>query len=372
MKKHLLFVDEDTNVLEGLRRVLRTLQHDWEMHFAASGAEALRIMEAMPMEIVIADAGVPDMNGLQLLEQVMNHFPNTIRMLFSGNPDSDLIMKSIAVTHQYLPKPCSPEMLISIITQAAESKTFLQNENLKVLVSKLGALPSVPALYREISNELQSPEASINRIGDIISQDPSMAAKILQLANSAFFGRRQSVSKIPAAVSYLGLDRVAKLLLAIQAFEEFMPPMSGLISVEEIWAHSNKTAVRARKIAEEQQASKNTADDAFTAGLLHDIGKLILASRFPEEYTEATKQAIASQNPLWMMEREFFSATHAEIGAYLLAIWGLPNPIVNATAFHHTPAATTEEGFSVLTAVHIADILENFADTRSNAPLYSN
>jgi putative nucleotidyltransferase with HDIG domain len=365
VKKRLLFVDDDANVLEGLRRVLRGQRDEWDMHFAGSGAEALLIMEATPMDIIIADISMPGMNGVQLLEHVMDRYPNIIRMIFSGHSESDLLMKSVAVTHQYLSKPCNPEILKSIITQASESKTFLQNENLKNLISRLGALPSMPALYREISKELKSPEASINKIGEIISHDPSMAAKILQLANSALFGRRHSISKIATAVSYLGLDHVAKLLLAIHAFEELMPTVSGLISVEELWMHSNNTAMGAKKIAEEQHASDNIIDDAFTAGLLHDIGKLIFASRFPEEYAIVIKKAIESQNPLWIVEREIFLADHAEVGAYLLAIWGLPTPIVDATAFHHNPSATTNGGFCALTAVHAADTLDNLADSHS-------
>jgi putative nucleotidyltransferase with HDIG domain len=365
MKKRLLFVDDDINVLEGLRRTLRSQRDKWDMHFAGSGVEALQILETTPMDIVIADITMPGMNGIQLLEHVMDRFPNIIRMILSGYAESDLIMKSVAVTHQYLSKPCNPDILKSIITQAAESRTFLPNENLSSFVSKLGALPSVPILYREVTKELQSPEASLNKVGDIISQDTSMAAKILQLANSAFFGRRHSMSKITAAVAFLGLNCVAKLLLAIHAFEEFMPAVSGLISIEELWEHSSHTAIRAKMIAIEQHASDNITDDAFTAGLLHDIGKLILASRFPEEYATATKRAIASQNPLWVVEREIFSATHAEVGAYLLAIWGLPKSIVAATAFHHNPSATTEDGFCALTAVHAADTLENLTAGRS-------
>jgi putative nucleotidyltransferase with HDIG domain len=365
MKKRLLFVDDDVNVLEGLRRVLRNQRVEWDMHFAESGAEALQMLETMSIDIVISDISMPRMNGIQLLEQVMVHYPNIIRMIFSGRSESDLIMKSVAVTHQYLSKPCNPDILKSVIAQAAESKAFLQNENLKSLISKLGALPSVPALYCEISKELQSPEASINKVGEIISQDPSMAAKILQLANSAFFGRRHSMSKVSAAVSYLGLNHVAKLLLAIHAFEEFVPAVNGLISVEEIWAHSNHTAQQAKKIAEEQHASDKMIDESFSAGLLHDIGKLILASRCPEEYAGAAKRAIENKNPLWVEERETFSATHAEIGAYLLAIWGLPNPIVDAAAFHHNPTAATEDGFSALSAVHAANTIVCLAESHS-------
>jgi putative nucleotidyltransferase with HDIG domain len=365
VKKHLLFVDDEINVLEGLRRMLRGQQNEWDMHFAGSGAEALIIMETTPMDIIIADITMPGMNGIQLLEQVTDRYPNIIRMILSGYAEVDLIMKSVAVTHQYLSKPCNPEILKSAITQAVESKSFLQNENLKNLISKLGALPSIPALFNEISKELQSPEASINKVGKIISHDPSMAAKILQLANSAFFGRRHNMSNITAAVSYLGLDHVTKLLLTIHAFEEFVPAVNGLISVEELWRHSNNTAIQAKKIAEEQLACGNMTDDAFTAGLLHDIGKLIFASRCPEEYATAARMAKENASPLWVVEREIFSATHAEVGAYLLAIWGLPNPIVEAVAFHHNPASTTGESFSALTAVHAADVFENLSESRS-------
>jgi putative nucleotidyltransferase with HDIG domain len=363
MKRRLLFVDDDINVLEGLRRVLRNQQDGWEMHFARSGAGALDLMDTTAIDIIIADISMPDMDGIQLLEQVMARHPTILRMIFSGRPDSDLVIRAIAVTHQYLSMPCSPELLVSIIRQAAESRAFLPNEYLQHLASKLGVLPGVPALYRQLVRELQSREASIARVGEIISQDPSMAAKILQLANSAFFGRRHSISSIGVAVSYLGLDRVAKLILAIHAFEAFIPPVSALISVEKLWAHSNRTAIRARNIAEEQHASKSVTDDAFTAGLLHDIGKLVLACRFPEDYAAATKKATERQHPLWVVERDVLFATHAEVGAYLLSIWGLPDKIIEAIAFHHTPTAMGTEGFSALTAVHAADMLENLAES---------
>jgi HD-like signal output (HDOD) protein len=364
MSKSLLFVDDDVNILDGLRRVFRSERARWDMHFARSGAEALEIMGKIPIDIIISDINMPGMDGIRLLENVMDLHPGTIRMILSGRSDADLIMKAVAVTHQYLSKPCDPEILKSVIAQAEQSKTFLQNENLKNLISKLGALPSVPALFREISKELQSPEASANKIGEIISRDPSIAAKVLQLANSAFFGRRHSVSKITEAVSYLGMKCMAELLLAIQAFAQFQPK-SWAFSIEELWMHSNSTALRAKRIAEEQNASGQTKDDSFTAGLLHDIGQLVLASRLPEEYTEAATRAVKNQTPQWLAEREIFSATHAEVGAYLLAIWGLPNPIVDAAAYHHYPAAIIKNEFCALTAVHAAEALEYPGDNGS-------
>ena len=365
MKSRLLFVDDDANVLDGLRRVLRSQRDEWDMHFAGSGAEALQIMDLHPIDIIITDISMPVMNGVELLENVMDRYPETIRMILSGRSESDLFMKAVAVTHQYLSKPCNPAILKSAIAQATESKIFLQDENLKSLISNIGALPSVPRLYREVSQELKSPEASLNKIGEMISSEPAMAAKVLQVANSAFFARRHGISKISEAVSYLGLDRVAQLILAIHAFSEFKPAESGSFPIEQLWTHSNSTAARAKQIAEDQHASAKTADDAFTAGLLHDIGKLILAGRFPEEYATTMTKAITDQIPLYLAERETFSVTHAEVGAYLLAIWGLPNPIVDAVAYHHNPTTIPVQSFSALTAVHAADTLEYMADSEA-------
>jgi putative nucleotidyltransferase with HDIG domain len=362
MKKRLLFVDDDLNILDGLRRVLRNQRDQWDMHFAGSGAEALQILEGRPIDIIIADISMPAMNGIELLEHVMDSYPGTIRMILSGRSELDLTAKAVAVTHQYLSKPCDPEILKSVIEQTEGSTTLLQNEQLKCLVAKLGALPSLPLLFREVSKELQSPEASISKAGEIISRDPSMAAKILQLANSAYFGRRRNLSKVTEAVSYLGIDRVAQLLLAISAFAEFRPAETSSFSIDGLWTHSNSTAMRAKEIAEKQHAPCQTKEDAFTAGLLHDIGKLVLASRLPVEYSKTVQRAESNRMPLWLAEREDFSASHAEVGGYLLGIWGLPNEIVDAAAFHHNPPASVSQDFSVLTAVHAADTIEHLAE----------
>ncbi len=359
MNKSVLFVDDDINILNGFRRVFRRQRNEWDMYFVDSGASAIEIMRSRSIDIIITDINMPIMNGIQLLVKVANFWPGTIRMVLSGRSDSDLIMESVAVTHQFLTKPCNPETLISIIRQTDRSKEFLHSEELKNLVAQLGALPSLPLLYQEINEELKDPDVSIKKVGEIISRDPGMAAKILQLANSAFFGRRKEVSNISEAVSYVGLNRVDQLILALCAFTELSPVESDSFSLEEIWSHSNSIALGAKKIAEDQRASNTVRDDSFTAGLLHDIGKLVLANKIPEAYSEAVTKSKADGIPLWLAEQETYSSTHAKVGAYLLAIWGLPDPIVVATAYHHNPSATYVPEFCALNAVHTADTLES-------------
>jgi putative nucleotidyltransferase with HDIG domain len=189
-----------------------------------------------------------------------------------------------------------------------------------------------------------------------------MAAKVLQLVNSAFFARRRAVSNITEAVSFLGIKRVADLVLAVETFNQFKSANAGFFSIDELWEHSNSTAMNARKIAEDQHASGQIVDESFTAGLLHDIGQLVLASRFMEEYSDVILAARNRGVPLWIVEREIYSATHAEVGAYLLAIWGLPGSIVNAVAYHHSPSATKTQKFSALSAVHAASSIEKMAN----------
>jgi putative nucleotidyltransferase with HDIG domain len=366
MKKSILFVDDNPSILDGLRRVLRNQREAWDMSFIGSGAEALRLMETKAIDIIISDINMPEMDGIQLLTNVQNSHPSTIRMILSGQAQEGTILKAVAVTHQFLAKPCDAEHLIAVISQAGESELLLQNETLKGFISKLGALPSVPAVFCKISKELQASEPSIHRIAELISQDPSMAAKVLQLVNSAFFARRRAISNIAEAVAFLGIKRVADLVLAVEAFNQFKSSDVGIFSIEELWEHSNFSAMSARKIAEEQHASSQIVDESFTAGLLHDIGQLVLASRFPQEYSDIIRTARNRGVPLWIIERETYAATHAEVGAYLLSIWGLPSSIVNAVAYHHSPSATKNQTFSALSAVHAASSIEKLAKAESS------
>jgi putative nucleotidyltransferase with HDIG domain len=206
-----------------------------------------------------------------------------------------------------------------------------------------------------MEEELRSPEPSIQKVGQIIERDPSMTAKILQLSNSAFFGLRRSISKPADAVAYLGLDRIQILFLAMHAFSQFTPPVTSAFSIERLWEHSISTAALAKSIVREEEASTGIAEDAFTAGLLHDIGKLMLACRLTERHTEAMTLARMKAIPLWVAEQQVLSVSHAEIGAYLLGLWGLPDTIVEAAAYHHHPSDCPNNTFCALTALHAAD-----------------
>ena len=365
MKTQILFVDDERNVLEGLQRMLRVFRNEWDMHFALSGPAALDIMATKPIDIIVADMRMPEMNGAQLLTEVMKRHPSTIRIVLSGHAGQDLIMRSVGVAHQYLSKPCDPETFKSTVMRATQLRSLLEDAGLKSLISQLGSLPSLPSTYHQLADELRSPEASIQKVAQIVSQDPAMTAKILQLANSALFGRLREVSDPCDAVSYLGLERIQHLFLSLHAFSHFESAKWGGLSIECVWEHSMAVAAISRRISELARTDKWIANASFTAGLLHDIGKLTLASRLPSRYQKATSAAQTLHAPQWQVERKSMGASHPEVGAYLLALWGLPNPIVEAVAFHHYPSQSLGRTVSPLTMVHVANALVHACQTGS-------
>jgi HD-like signal output (HDOD) protein len=355
MKQQILFVDDERNILEGYQRMFRPLRDEWDTHYAVSGSEALEIMNATPIDLIITDMRMPKMNGAELLHIVTKRHPSVIRIVLSGNADSAAMMELVGVAHQFISKPCNPEIFESIIRNVLSFRSFLADDNLKKTLSQMDAVPCLPALYIEMTEELQSPEPSLQKVGQIIARDCSMTARILQLANSPFWGLRRTISSAAEAVSYLGLEPVQLLFLSIRPFSQSSLPKTSSCSIELLWEHGLSTATLAKTIACEEEASDMIAEEAFTAGILHDMGKVVLACTFPERYAEAVNLAQKSAIPLWLAEQQILSVTHAEVGAYLLGIWGLPDSIVEAVAYHHRPMECTNNIFCALTALHAAD-----------------
>ena len=352
----LLLVDDEPLVLQGLQRTLRTMSKEWHMEFACGGKEALARLAAAPYDVIITDARMPEIDGTKLLREVQKLYPETIRIVLSGQSSRRALFEFIGLCHQYLSKPCDAADLKAKVTNAVQLRELLTNPAVKSAVSGLCCVPSLPALYQEITKELENPEPSLARVAEIISKDAGMTAKILQLTNSALLGIRFPVSDPLQAVSLLGLELIRALVITIHIFAPFEKVELAELDIGQLWKHLLATAKLSRAIAQAERAPKQILDDSFTAGLLHCLGKLALASTMPDVYREILRQAKAGK-PLTHAERERLRCSHAEIGAYLAGIWGLPNPIVEAIAWHHTPQASGGNSFSPLIAVYAADRL---------------
>jgi len=357
MKKHILFVDDEPNVLQGLQRMLRPLRDEWEMAFVNSGAEALAYLAQAPVDVIVSDMRMPGMDGAQLLTEVMHRHPEVVRIVLSGQATQEVVMKAVGPTHQYLAKPCDPESLKALVNQTSELRELLTDATLKGLVAGMKSLPSLPSLFLEIVDALKTEEVSIQQVARIIAKDVGMTAKILQLVNSAFFGLRRRVDDLSRAISLLGFDTIKSLVLSLHVFSQCEQTTLRKYALHTLWDHSFATGACARLIARLEKQAQDTIDAAMTAGMLHDCGKLALATNLPELYGQAVTLAQNQNLPAWEAERATFGATHAEVGAYLLGIWGLPNTIVEALAFHHCPSHSTEKTLRPLTVVHVADAL---------------
>lgn len=357
MKKRILFVDDELLVLEGLQRMLRSMRAEWEMVFIDTGSKALELMAQTQFDVVVSDMRMPGMNGAELLAEVLKRYPKTVRLILSGHADRDLVLKCVGSTHQYLSKPCQPEELKAAITRAGNLEASLRDQSLRQLVARLDRLPSIPALYVQIVEKVKDPEIGLDEIGDIVGKDIAMTAKILKLVNSAFFGLGRQISSPAEAVSYLGVETIKSLVLSIHAFSQFSSVRLGTFSIDSLWLHSQQTAGLAKEIARMEDVENRVLDDSFVAGLLHDTGRLVLASNFPGEY-DAVLAAVGSESrALLAAEEQSFGANHADVGGYLLGLWGLPVPVVEAIALHHQPAQCPHLVFSPLSAVHAADAL---------------
>ena len=286
MKKRLLFVDDESKLLEGLQRMLRPMRHEWEMSFVQTAQEALEHLSRDAFDVIVSDMRMPGMDGAQLLGNVMKRYPLMVRIILSGHSDQELALNSVKAAHQFLSKPCDPETLKSVILRACSLRDLLTEKSIKQFVSNMTSLPSLPSLYLEMMEELRSPNASLHRVGEIISKDIGMTAKILQLVNSAFFGLPRNVSSPSQAVTLLGLDTVRGLVLSIHIFQQLNPEKMLLLSLDKLWRHSLRTGIFAKTIAKEENQIQHVIDDSFTAGLLHDMGKPILSMNFPESYQE--------------------------------------------------------------------------------------
>jgi HD-like signal output (HDOD) protein len=228
-------------------------------------------------------------------------------------------------------------------------------------------LPSLPTLYVEVMDAVHAPNGSLAQVGKIIERDIGMAAKLLQLVNSAFFSLRRHIASPTQAVNLLGLETVAGLILSSHIFACCDQATMAPLALDALWSHSMATAVCARTIARAEHGEPQMVEDAFMAGLLHDAGKLVFAANLPQRYGQARTLAQAQGMAECEAERAVLGATHAEVGAYLLGLWGLPHPIVEALAFHHCPSAGVGRTFSPLTAVHVANALVHEGNTADAA-----
>ena len=359
MAQTILFVDEEKFVLKALKRSFRKMREDWDMRFAGNPSEALAALEDAPVDVIVTETVFTNDSGIDFLQAVREKHPQCVRIILSGYADRNVVLQSVDLAHQYLSKPCDDDDLKATITRAFVMKELLDNDAIKQIVSRIDSLPSVPALYIELVEELESEDASIAKIGDIVSKDMGLTAKLMKLINSSFFGLPQRVTSPAKAVSLLGMDLVKAIVLTAGTFEKFRKLKFAGFSMDQMWQHAFTCAAYCKLIAQTSGLDRKAADTAFMSGLLHDIGILLIAAHLPDEFSRILQSVNKNGQPMDAAEMQVIGTTHAAIGAYLLGLWGLPDAIIEAAAYHHTPSHKPSRGLSPAVITHVADALAN-------------
>jgi len=357
LKKRILFVDDEPNVLNGLKRMLYSMRSVWEMHFAGNGTEALDAMDKQPFDVVVTDMRMPRMSGDELLSQVRDRYPQTVRIVLSGHSDSKLIMGSVQEAHQYITKPASAEELKSKISKSCALLDLIEGPSLRGLITGMQTIPTIPNIFNQITMELKQEDPSMDKIGNLISKDPAITAKILQIVNSSFFSLPRTIESPYEAVMLLGLDTVSSLVLTIEVFSKFDKKKLDIFDIESLWDHCVQTGQLTREIAVYEEMGKIAIDNACMAGLLHDVGKLIFMENLTKEYKKAIDLSKKENLTLHEAEIRLFAATHCQVGAYLLGLWGISSDIVETVGFHHMPEQLPGQNNKILMAVYIANEL---------------
>jgi putative nucleotidyltransferase with HDIG domain len=356
-RRAILFVALSPEDSEGIREGLRDTADKWRLEFVSNVRQGLTALGTTEFDAAIVDLMAPGIDAPGLFKSMMEASPVTLRIGLVTPPERQAIQQVRAAVHQLLTKPCDAKVLTAVLARAFAAQEYLSDENFKRLAGGIRSLPVLPATYTELMQELKSEDPSLERAGEIVAKDMALTAKILTLVNSAFFGLGRPIAHPSEAAVFLGTETLRALVLSLQVFSQFSQVQLKEFSVENLWKHSWTTGVLARRLCEFEEAGRETTDEAFIAGLLHDVGKLVLAANHPAQLEENIRQARQKRQSLWEQEYQVYNASHAELGGYLLGAWGLPSGVVDAVAFHHRPGHARCQKFCALTAVHAANTI---------------
>lgn len=359
-----LFVDDEQRVLDGLRHGLRGRRKQWDMVFVASGSAALEHLATGPFDVVVSDMRMPRMDGAELLARVSNLHPQTVRIVLSGHMDEGAASRAAQVAHRFLAKPCDISLLDMTIARTLEMRHILAAPAIRACIGGMGTLPSPPKTCMALHRALED-DAPVKQVADIVETDVAMASKVLQLVNSSFFGVPRKLANVSQAVAYLGLNSLRNLVVAQSMFQSFEARDARRLE------RMQQRALLSARIARGLLPDKKQSELACTAALLHDVGILPFQARLADEYSLVRELAVSRRVCLEICEREFFATSHAEVGAYLLGLWGLPFEVIEAVAAHHSDLTDVSE-LDVNAAVAIAvSLASSLLLPPEEAPVYA-
>jgi HD-like signal output (HDOD) protein len=361
-RQTILFVDDEQNVLNSLRGLF----HDepWDLLFADSGSNGLEILKNDHVDIVISDVRMPVMDGIAFLNQVKTRYPDIVRIFLSGYADRTAVIRALSegCAQQLLPKPWDDNELIRIIREALLQAEEMKKTStgLQKIINSLSSLSTMPQTYIEIKKCFSHIDTvSIESLAEIIEQDASVSAELLRWANSALFGQMHKVDTVGRALMILGIDIVEGLVLSQSVFSAIASD-SRLIpgfNLKDFQTHSLSCGILAKLlISRLSHGEPKNVDRAFTAGLLHDVGKMVEEGCLFDKFSKIVDAARRNNSLLIEAEYDILGTTHEEIGRHLAEWWSMPSFLVNAIRWHHKPQLCKADR-DLIAAVHVADAL---------------
>jgi HD-like signal output (HDOD) protein/ActR/RegA family two-component response regulator len=357
-RARILFVDDEPLVLRSLKRAVSAAGDRFVSEFLESGSLALERLQEGGIDVVVSDMQMPVMDGAEFLSRIQDKHPEVVRIVLSGHADPRQAFRAVPVAHQFLTKPFEAQKLVRTLERAIELSALIGSVELRQMVARDHRLPAAPKTYTALTRLLARDDSPMGEIVGVIEKNPALSARVAQLASSGCFRVPRGVTTISGYLAYLGIDVIKSLVLSVELATTFDASGAGF-SIDAIERHSLAVGNLARRMV----TKREQAEDAFIAGLLHDVGRLVLASRGPREYALAVREAGAEGGrKVCAAEHEIFGATHAQVGGYLLGIWGLPLEIVDAVLCHHDPNRIAWDSVDVPAAVYLSNVLSHNPD----------
>ncbi len=353
MQKKILFVDDEKQILRALKRLF--INSNYDVHFANSGQEALKVLDEIEVDLVVTDIRMPEMDGLQLLRRVKDAHPLTLRVALSGYTDNKKVFNALEdnLAKLYLFKPWDNKELTAMVGRLFELEDILKDKNLLDIINNLDELPTVPDLYSDLCRMVEE-NADVDVISKKLEEDPAIASKLLRVANSAFYGAK--TGSIAQAIMYIGLINVKNIVLTNAIFEGIGVDRE---IQDQLWKHVNLTNKLMNAIYQ-KCLYKRVPNMFASAGLLHDIGRVIIFKYYMDKYKAAMKLAENQPNShLRDLEKELIGVDHCQIGGYLLNWWEIPVPIIESAVYHHNPLDENIINKELVGVVHIANYYSN-------------
>jgi HD-like signal output (HDOD) protein len=366
--RRILFVDDDAQLLDSLRSRLPGSRRGWDIVFATSAEDAFRLLERDAPDVVVSGLRLPESDGLQFLRTVGERWPHAVRIALSSTDDPRNGIRLLPIAHQHLARNTPPQHVEQVIERCLKLQEVLSHPALRSLLGRIRQLPAQPRVFAKLQVVMANESVTSREVGRIITADAVITAKVLQIANSAFFRRARRITNIEQAVMYLGFPGVRNLVLCAEVFARWPGKLAHApLDLELLQLHVQRVAA----VASALTAGTQWSDDAILAALLHDIGYWVLIQECPGELDQAIELAISEGIPMHAAEARVMGASHAEVGAYLLGLWGLPYPVIEAVAHHHVPSRPRATQFDVLASLAVAIALSGTDDTdafRSGPP----